>query len=101
LPAAAAVVLLIVTGEDPELPTSHPLLNSSPLNSAALNSASLNSVVQQRPLSWRSSLPEGRLAVAPGTGSLSFSVPPRPQRSDETVLFKDSSASLTDEPIIG
>lgn len=86
VPAAAAVVLLVGTGSDPEFPPARP---------------SLNSVVEQRPLSWRSSLPEGGLAVAPDTPSFSFSIPPRPRRPDESMLLEDTSASGPDTPVVG
>ena len=86
VPVAAAVVLLVGTGSDPEFRPTQP---------------SLNSVVAQRPLSWQSSLPEGRLAAAPATGSLSFSAPPRPQQPDKAILLDDTSASTLDMPFIG
>jgi len=91
LPAAAAAVLLLVTYNGPENDPAQP----------SLISPSLNSVVEERPLSWRSTLPEERLAIVPETGNLSFSAPPRPRRPDEAVLLEDSSASAANEPAIG
>jgi len=91
LPAAAAALLLVVIKDGPE---NHPTQPS-------LNSPTLNSVVQQRPLSWRSTLPEGRLSVAPETGNISFSAPPRPRRAGKTILFEDTSVSLAGKPVIG
>lgn len=91
LPAAAAAVLLLVTQNGPEIDPGQ----------LRMNSTSLNSVVTERPLSWRSTLPEERLAIVPETGNLSFSAPPRPRRPDEAVLLEDSSASAANESAIG